>query len=178
VSITLASTATTCSATKGGATDQRLEPHAPEREEIRATVDVAAGHHLLGGHVRGRSDHDAGARERGDVAAGRDAEVDEHGARGVPVAQEDVAGFDVAMDHARVVHGRERLGDALDHRDAARDGERASPDEMHAEVDAVEPLHREPWRAVLRAPVAHEADDVWMRNLREKLAFALEAPTL
>ncbi len=35
--------------------EARVE-HAPEREEIRAAVDAAIAAHLLGRHVRGRSD--------------------------------------------------------------------------------------------------------------------------
>jgi hypothetical protein len=91
---------------------------------------VGVGGGLLGRHVRGRAEGDAGGSEL--VFARRlghrlgDAEVHHHR---VAAGEHDVLGLDVAVDYAARVGGRQRLGDLaqepdrLGHRQLAPAGE-------------------------------------------------------
>jgi hypothetical protein len=159
---------------------------AGEQLEERAThgVDVGAGphalaHDLLGRHVRRRAERHA---RGGDAvvlteAAGQ-AEVHQlHHDLAAHARDHDVAGLDVAMDDARLVHGRERRqqanGDA--HRDAHVHG--AALDEVREGLTGQELHHDERMTHGVEAHV-EDAHDVGVAHRGERLGFAQEAHAL
>ncbi len=157
------------------ASRQALEQHAAEREHVRARSDIALAARLLRRHVAGRADHDAGARREA-IAVGdaRDAEVEQLHAIELVVRQEQVRRLDVAMHDAAFVRGAERFGDPPHQRDALAAGQPLVP---HAVIErlAVEPLHREPQLARVRAAVGDVAHDAGMAQRREHADLAREA---
>ncbi len=67
---------------------------------------------LLGSHVFGCADAHAGAGERAGFVTSQDlgdAEIRKH--RQTILGQQDIAGFDIAMDNIMLVGIRQRLGD-------------------------------------------------------------------
>ena len=92
---------------------QRLVQQQPERVEVGALVDRAAGG-LLGRHVRERADDVPGQRERLLARQVGDAEVRQLGgaaARARAVGHDHVLRLDVAVDHAALVGVVERVGE-------------------------------------------------------------------
>ena len=79
---------------------EQLVDHRPQRVEIGAAVDRLAGQ-LLGRHVAGRAEHQAGARSAAVGHAG-DAEV-HHSHRVAGGVDHDVGRLDVAVHHALAV---------------------------------------------------------------------------
>src|SRR5207245_9671177 len=88
---------------EGAAPRDALVDHAPEREDVRARVDVLVCERLLRRHVCERSDRHARRREVSVARAARDAEVDELGACDVAVLEADVSRLYVAMNDAGIV---------------------------------------------------------------------------
>jgi hypothetical protein len=150
---------------------QALEQHAPEREHVRARIDRMAAARLLRCHVAGGAEHGAAARVAWPRGGLHDPEVDDlH-----DVADEQqVRRLDVAVHEPVTVRLAERACDLDPERDGLRDVERAAREPLRERL-AVDPIHREPQPAVVRAAVADVADDVRMCDLREHAALALEA---
>ena len=89
---------------------QHLVQDAAQRVEVAAAVQIALPGRLLGAHVRGCADRDAGVGQpiaaRG-VHGARDAEVRDHR---VPALEHDVLGLDVPVDHPAGVRVRQGVG--------------------------------------------------------------------
>jgi hypothetical protein len=162
----------------GGATvegrllDQHFVKNDAKRILVGTTVHFAADR-LLRAHVSRRAHHHAllGDAGSGVVLHPRDAEVGDH--RRVGVAEEDVVGLDVPVDHAVVMGVLKGVGDL--HHDADEVGER-EPTGAHAfaENAAFQEFHHD----VIAVVVLHhvvDADDIPMRQLRQRLAFGQEA---
>ncbi len=123
-----------------------------------------------------RTEHDARHREidcrighRSDVEALGDAEV---GDPGVPVVQEDVAGFDVAVEDAAPVGGSERAEDLCQERDEALRSDRSTRD-LVAQRPSRQALHHQiRGRPVL--PVVKDRHDVRMDQTRRNPRLLLE----
>ncbi len=162
-------------ADEGRAAREAAEEHAGEGEDVGGGADVALAARLLGGHVAGRADHVPGVRERplGAGDAG-DAEVEELGALGRAVDEEDVARLDVAVHHAAPVRLVERRGDAHGERDALVERQLLALEAV-GEVFALEPFHGQVERALVRAAVGDVADDRGVVQVGQDEALALEA---
>ena len=84
--------------------------HAAQRVEIAPAIEVALAHRLLGAHVGGGADRQAGLGEllaAGGVDRPRDAEI---GHPRVPAREQDVFRLDVAVNHLMGVGIAERIG--------------------------------------------------------------------
>jgi len=82
----------------GRLTRQHLEQHAAEAVDVGARVEVAQRHRLLGAHVPRRADRLSGLGEReaaGGADGARDPEIRHDRVR---AGEQDVLGFDVAVD--------------------------------------------------------------------------------
>ena len=105
---------------------EALEQHDAQGEEIGSAVDVVTGD-LFGREVLGRPQHRLVGGEV--VAEGNrlgDAEVADHGA--AFGGEQNVGGFDVAMDDAGAVRGAQRVGDLrADRRGVCAIGSRPLP---------------------------------------------------
>ena len=167
----------------GGARERRLaDDHLVEHAAHRVEIGLAGERRstrLLGGHVlRGPEDRAAG--RQADLAGHlREAEVeqlDEVAPVGA-LEQEDVVGFDVAVDDVELVRAGER-GRHL-HRDVhrARLGHRAPRDHV-GEADAVEELHHQVDVPVVGLPVVGDVDDVLVIDPVGGLGLTQEAPAV
>ena len=127
-----------------------------ERVEVTANVDVLRVARLLGGDVLRRADRRPIARERHVGGPLREPHV---GQLHVAVfVDEDVAGFDVAMDHAALVGVVERLRHLLAHLQHVFFGEDAPFDEQRAQRLALDELHDEEVVTTLFAEVVARDD--------------------
>ncbi len=145
-----------------------------QRVNVGAPVHIAVAHCLLGAHVRGSADRDAGNGEpRLTLRRARDAEVrDQHVSR--RALDEDVVGLHVPMhDVARVSVG-ERVSDFAQHRAHRRERQPRFAREALRERLALDESHREEHHAV---DLVHrvDRDDVRVRELRGHLGLAQEA---
>ncbi len=126
--------------------------HDTEREDVRLRAHPLA-EHLLRAAVLDRPEQQPRVRRPAVAEGVGDPEVDDPD---VAVArEEDVAGFDVAVNDPPRVRRRERLGDR--HRDPERLGQRQAPalGEDRLEVRPVDQLHDD----VLDAPVHARVED-------------------
>ena len=133
----------------------------PEREEIRATVQRRLLHHL-------RSHEGRCAYDRRRLAHRRQrAEVDQLALAlaGAP----DVGGTHVAVDQAARVDQCQRGADT------AKQGARLAPRHRgsRAQVAPIEELHRVIRPGLVDAVVV-DLDDLWVRELRQRVKFAFE----
>ena len=167
-----------------GPPDQALERHASERPQIGAVIDVALPLHLLGGHVRRRSEHRALAGEargffvRGD---GRvelcEAEIEELGELVALLAshQENVLGLQIAVNDAcRVgLHQALRAVGNHAHRGLGID----EPDARHPVVQrlALQQLHRDERTPILEPAGVVDVDDVRALHARCRAGFPKKA---
>ena len=149
------------------------EEDAAEREHVGARVDVLLAARLLGRHVPGRADRDAGRRELG-LGAPRDAEVDDLHAAHVALDEQDVPRLEVAVHDAVRVRLCERRGDRRHHEDRVLDRERRGGEAVRQRL-AVDPLHGEERRAGRRRAVEHVAYDGRVPERREERRLTLEA---
>ena len=147
-----------------GAADHLVD-HAAQAEDVRAGAERFRAK-LLGRHVRRRPENDAGAGEPrlgrglGRRPLGRtgqfgQAEVEDLGvaARG----QHDVAGLDVAVNHALCMRGGERISHLL--RDANRLGDRERATcQPFGQGLALDVLHGNEHRAVVLTDFVDSAD--------------------
>jgi hypothetical protein len=160
---------------------QRLPQRHRERELIGARVDRLAGQ-LLGRHVAERADHRPGLG-RDHLAAGRalvvavargdgpgQAEVGDP--RPAVVADHDVVGLDVAVDHAGRVRRRQAVARRGVQRDDLAPGARplADPRSRGAAADV---LHRQVDPPGVLPDLVHD-DDVGMRQLRQRRRLSLD----
>ena len=148
---------------------QHFVQHGAERKEVRASIDRLSAN-LLGRHVADRAHHRAGIgsrRENGRLSRGavgwplsrrgrsREPEVQDLHA---PVAeQEDVVGFQIAMDDTLVVSGRETAGHLNGAVGRFTDRQRTLGETL-AQRLAVEELHHRVRVAVLGAHVEDRQD--------------------
>ncbi len=110
----------------------------PQGIDVRALVDLGRLR-LLGRHVLGRADHDAGTGEPRRVERPGDAEIHH---LGVPLAVDhDVLGLEVAVDDAQPVRLGQPLGDLLGDRQRLGLGEMSRPPDEALEVLAGHILH-------------------------------------
>lgn len=153
---------------------EALEEDTAEREHVRPRVDVALSARVLGGHVAQRAH--AEARD-GDVmgvrpAAG-DAEVQDLGARRLAADQEQVAGFDVAVDDASLVRRRQTVSHPAGEGHSLGQRERLASEAARERL-AVEPLHDQVGFLRRGATVRHVADNRRMVQLGEQRALELQ----
>ncbi len=138
-------------------------------------IDVRRARELLGRHVLRRAHRLLRARDRlarlrlpHDL---RQTEVRDLDA--ALLVHEHVLGLDVAVHDALGVRELERVADLAHDRQRARHVELFAAQEL-AQVDALDVLHQQP-AAALRAAGVVDADDVGVREARERVGLALEA---
>ena len=123
--------------------------------DIGPGVDVL-GLDLLGRHVLGRPDHDAGAGQAARPAREGDSEIHDPD---VPLAVDhDVLGLEVAVDDADPVGLVQALGDLAADGDGLGLGQVARAADEALEVLAADELHGDEGRESLLADVEHAAD--------------------
>jgi hypothetical protein len=81
--------------------------HAPEGEHVGLRPDLLGGLELLGCHERWRSDDSSGLGERMTIHGAGNAEIDD--ARAI-LGQKDIAGLEIAVDHACAMNVTQRTG--------------------------------------------------------------------
>ena len=135
---------------------QALVEHAPQGEHVDPGVEIALPPRLLGRHVP-RRPHGVALVARPRRVAQRHPEVDEGGAPGRPVREEQVARLEIPVDHPSRVRRRQRLGHPPPERRRVADGEPPLPGQPGVEGLAVDPLHRQVERALRGVPVRHVA---------------------
>ena len=134
-------------AAEGAAAGEALVSEDAERPQVGAMVDALGVGDLLGAHVADGAEGGAGEGEAGLVERGGgeldDAEVEDlaHGAV-VAVDDEDVGGFEIAVDDLEAVGLGDRAAHVGEDRHGGGEGERAAG-EAFGEVLAVEELHGE-----------------------------------
>ena len=148
---------------------QHLVEHNTQRVDVRAGVDRLAAD-LLRRHVTGAADDGARARDPGPVGAGGDAEVGDLGVT-LPV-DEDVLGFDVAVDDACQMRRRQSLSHLP--RNMARFGRRQRAAASHLLERASFHILEDQVVLALRGTTIDEGDHVGMGELGEGPAFAVE----
>jgi hypothetical protein len=112
-----------------GARDALIE-EAAEREHVGARIDVALAARLLGRHEAWCADQAARARGAGLLDRSRDSEVEDLHARQLTADEEQVRGFDVAVNDCSLVRARKCFGDVLDEDDRLADLETAARETM------------------------------------------------
>ena len=98
-----------------------------EGVEVGAVVDVGAGGDLFGGGAGEAADEHAGCGELCGVFGVGDAEVDQAGA--AVLAEDDVGGFDVAVDDVLLFEAAQGAGEVLSDADGGEVGEAVGLDE-------------------------------------------------
>ena len=105
---------------------EHLVQHAAERVDVASTIDVLLGAGLLGTHVGGCAECEAGARHTADVGClldrSCDAEVGDDGAT-CRALDENVVRLDIAVDDVVRVGMLQRVGDVAGDLEGALDGE-------------------------------------------------------
>jgi len=156
---------------------EELVEHDAERVDVGRRADRRArdllGRRVGGGQRAARDPRELGLARLAVRDELRDAEVEQ--ARLARVGDEDVRGFEVAVDdevRVRVLHGAQHLQEQRDAR-LDRKPARIRPFGDRPPFDV---LHREPGLAVGRDARVVEPRDVRMRQRREDLALAREAP--
>jgi hypothetical protein len=158
------------------ASGEQLIEYGAQRIEVGAVVHMLLPVELLRRHVLWRADGETGASERGRVAglvrldAAGDAEVGEQ--RAVP-AEEDVVGFDVAVNQSERMDGGERGGDLHADGDGV-DGVKPLAAIEDIAQGAVEQGHHEIEVGPLLAVVL-DGHDIGVRELADEGGLVLEA---
>ena len=156
------------------APDDQLEEHRPYAEHVAAAVDLGALD-LLGRHVVGRSEDDAGGGHGGGGESG-DAEV--HDLHRAVLTDEDVGGLDVAVDDAGLVGVGQPVQHLQDDRHLAVEGERDPQAQRLEEVLPLEQLHGDVRRAVGVVPQVEDEHHVGVHELGHRPRLPLEAVLL
>ncbi len=161
-------------AAEGRDAGEALEEHAPERKDVRASVERGPAARLLGRHVAGRPDEHSSGREVQCLSHHPgDAEIEHLDAADVAADQEEVGRLEIAMHDPLRVHRGEDLGDAGEELHALVDGELA-PGEEAAEVLALEPFHHEIGQACGRLAVSDVMHDAGVAQTGEDLDLLRE----
>ena len=159
------------------AAGQHFIEHGPEREEIRAGIDRLVPH-LFRRHVTDRADDGAGIRDGGDRLGSarvrgkvaRQAEVQHlHLSIG---QQEDVLRLQIAVNEMFVVRGREAACDLKRDIDRLAGGNGAVDHPLTQRLP-LEQLGDDEELVVVNTGV-EDADDVRMRECRDRLGFVFE----
>ena len=150
---------------------QHLVQHDAERVEVGARVDLAP-QRLLGRHVLAGAEHAAGLGQAGLLQRAGDPEVGH--ADPAVVADQDVAGLQVAVDAAAGVGGGEAVRDLDRDREGIGDRDHALLPEPLPQIGAVDQLEHEVRPAVHLAPV-EQLDGVRVRDPLEHARLAIEA---
>ena len=140
---------------KGKLEAEQLVEDRPGRKHVRARVDGPA-FHLFGRHVVQRAHHHAGLRHARPTEA-RDAEVEN--LQNPVVADDDVAGLDVAVHDARAMRVMEAGAEVLHDLKLPRQRRRLVALEERAERFALDVLHRDVRLAFVLADIV-DGDDV------------------
>ncbi len=136
---------------------------------VRASTGVAL--RLLGGQVRRGAEHGARLRRGLGAEHARDAEV--HDLDRAVARDHDVAGLDVAVDHALCVRRRDRRRDLLRDLGRLNGGGLAAGRHELGEGAALDELHDDVLRVVVCAGVVH-AHDVRLVQARGRLRLTAE----
>jgi hypothetical protein len=156
----------------------------PQGVDVDAGVEGVVAARLLRRHVERRAQDHAGlgqARRVGLAGVGlpqrlRDAEVDDLDEVLVLAAeQEDVVGFDVAVDDALGVGGAERRGDLPGDVGDPGLGQRALAVEQLGQRLTLEELHHDEGPAVVGLAEVGDVDDVLVADRRRQPGLLLEA---
>lgn len=173
-----------CAAERGG-TGRHFIEHGAERKQVGAGIQFLATH-LLGRHVGEGADDRSGDRKRlgatcggqvrraGQLARRRLLGQTEIQNLGPPVTgDEEVGGFEVAMDDASGVRGLQRIGKLDCPAQQVGQGQRPAGDAF-AQRGAIEVLHRNVSLSVGFAQVVNGAD-IGVVETRGRLRFAPKA---
>ena len=158
---------------------EKREHRGAHRPEVRPSVDLLRlCERLLGRHVRRRPHHHAGGGRvvvgARSLAHARDSEV-EHLERPVP-KDEQVGRLDVAMHDALRVRGCEDVEQLLGDGEDGRERQLSSELLLQCvDANAVEQLHDEEGRAVLRHVIVEHRDRAGMVDLVADVPFTQEA---
>ena len=159
---------------------QQLVENAGETVLVGPGVHIALAFGLLGTHVGGRPDAEAGpgqlvaGRDARDARGPRDAEVRDEG---VALREQDVLRLDVAMNQSFAVGIVERFAGLPHQAQRLRHRERALASEPLAQGLAVDVRHdvERPGRHLVGAAGIEEGEDVGVLESREDLDLAEEA---
>ena len=159
---------------------QRLVEHHADGEEVRAVIDVATPHPLLGSHVRRGADGHALLRRVHRVGLAalelRHAEVEElHRHIAALVDEEHVVRLEVAVNDALGVRRRERRQHLPDDHARLVRSERGAAGDALAQRLAAQKLHHQEG-LVLGEPGVEDLDDVLVADFRGRACLAGEAP--
>ena len=147
----------------------------PQGVYVGAGVHRATGD-LLGGHVVGRADQGTGGGEAGRVESLGDAEVGQYHLwlAGGRLAEEDVAGLNVAMDHPVAVGVVEGVGHRPEDLAERVGGEGAVAQDPLIERLAIEQLHGDVGHAIVLADIV-DRHNVWVFQGRRRHRLTGEA---
>ena len=128
---------------------------------------------MLGGHVRGCADGDAGRRDpRLGCGRARDSEVC-HERSPRRAIDENVVWLDVPVNDPTFMCVRERIRDVAQHARDSRDRPGAFASQTRSDAFAIDQAHDEIDDGVFFVDAVNR-HDVWMRQLRRRLRFADE----
>ena len=155
---------------------EHLEQDDADRVEVASPID-GGSRCLLGRHVVGRADRNAGGRElRGLVERFRDAEVHElhHALAILGVGQHDVVRLQIAMDDAVPVNRRQRRRHLLEQRDRKAGLHAVATLDHVLQARAVDELHRDVQGAVGGLAEVGHPHDVGMVQCGRGARFPLK----
>ena len=148
---------------------QHFVEDAAQRVLVASAIETGFAHPLLGAHVDGRAEHEAGLRERG-AAIDRDGPgYPEVGDDGAAIFEENVLGLDVAMDDPARMRVRERGGDLAGDAECVAYGELAFAVETGAErlpLDQRHHVEEQPVGASVGGAGVVEREDVGVPERR------------
>ncbi len=163
---------------EGGSPGEGFVEHAAQAVDVDAGVGVARVGEAFGGHVGHGSHGQAGGGQAGGGGVAGDAEVDEVDEVGVfvdaGVDEQDVRGFDVAVDESGAVGGVEGAGGLGDDGDGSLGAQGAGVGEDLGEVAAFDQGHVQEQSAVDFAVVV-DGDDVGAAESGGGVGFAAES---
>ncbi len=152
--------------------------HDAQSVQIAARIDGFTDR-LFGAHVRGRAEQDTGAGLKRGVHVVvddlGDPEVDDlHGLVAVGFDDEDVRGFEIAVNHPLSVRVLESSEDLVDQAQGVPRGEIALAEDL-AERSASQARHDHEVHAAVRGPVVVDLEAVGVVEARHALRLALES---
>ena len=156
----------------GQLTGERFVHEHAERVEV-GLGDYVRTDALLRCHVLGRTERVASLRER--LGARQLAHSKVEDLRRCVVAEEDVAGLEIAMNDALLVRRRERATDADEHRDREAWSDDVLTRELVGEGAPIQALHDDVHRAVGHLVEVVDARDVRMVDVDLDVGLATQA---